>query len=207
MTAMRSGFATPDNRAVGSRTVVLVGLGWLLTATALGAAGVLRTLQPPAPQLVLVALTAVVLASGWLVAGFRAWLAAVDPRWLVGLHLTRFVGVYFLYLHERGQLPYAFAVPGGWGDIAVASLAALLLLAGPPRDAWRRWAYTAWNVFGAADILFVVATATRLLAADPGSMAALLRLPLSLLPTFLVPLIIASHVVLGVRLARSGAAR
>jgi dienelactone hydrolase len=33
-------------------------------------------------------------------------------------------------------------------------------------------------------------------------MDALLRLPLSLLPTFLVPLIIASHVVLGVRLAR-----
>jgi hypothetical protein len=186
---------------------VLVGLGWLLTATALGAAGVLRTLQPPAPQLVLLALTAVVLASAWLVAGFRAWLAAVDPRWLVGLHLTRFVGVYFLYLHERGQLPYAFAVPGGWGDITVASLAALLLLAGPPRGAWRRWAYTAWNVFGAADILFVVATATRLLAADPGSMAALLRLPLILLPTFLVPLIIASHVVLGLRLACRGGVR
>ena len=42
MTGMRSGFATPHNRAVGSRTVVLVGLGWLLTATALGAASVLR---------------------------------------------------------------------------------------------------------------------------------------------------------------------
>jgi hypothetical protein len=38
-------------------------------------------------------------------------------------------------------------------------------------------------------------------------MAELLRLPLSLLPTFLVPLIIASHVVLGVRLARRPQAR
>jgi hypothetical protein len=56
-------------------------------------------------------------------------------------------------------------------------------------------------VLGLADILFVVATAARLALADPASMAALLRLPLSLLPTFLVPLIIASHVVLGVRLA------
>jgi len=48
----------------------------------------------------------------------------------------------------------------------------------------------------------VVVTAARLGVADPESMAALLQLPLSLLPTFLVPLIIASHVVLGVRLAR-----
>jgi hypothetical protein len=43
--------------------------------------------------------------------------------------------------------------------------------------------------------------------ADPESMAALLRLPLSLLPTFLVPLIIASHVVLGLRLGRRSPAR
>jgi len=33
-------------------------------------------------------------------------------------------------------------------------------------------------------------------------MAALLRLPLSLLPTFLVPLVIASHVLMFARLAR-----
>jgi len=62
-------------------------------------------------------------------------------------------------------------------------------------------------VLGLADILFVVVTAARLGVADPESMAALLRLPLSLLPTFLVPLIIASHVVLGVRLARGSGVR
>ncbi len=64
-----------------------------------------------------------------------------------------------------------------------------------------------YALLGLADILFVVATAARLAAANPESMAALLRLPLSLLPTFLVPLIIASHVVLGVRLARQNAVR
>jgi hypothetical protein len=57
------------------------------------------------------------------------------------------------------------------------------------------------------DILFVVATAARLALADPDSMQGLLHLPLSLLPTFLVPLIIASHVVLAIRLARVPAAR
>lgn len=191
--------------AVSSRAVLLVGLAWLLIATGLGGVGMIRTLPPTAAPLVVFALTAVVLAAGWFLVGFRAWLAALDERWLVGLHLTRFVGVYFLYLYRQGQLPYAFAVPGGWGDIAVASLAAMLLVAGVPRDALRRSAYMVWNVFGLADILFVVATAARLVMADPGSMAALLRLPLSLLPTFLVPLIIASHVVLGVRLVRQNA--
>lgn len=194
------GSLAPGSRGVASsRTVVLIGLAWLALALVAGAAGIGRAL--PAP-LAIVLLTGGVLAAAWLRPGFRAWLEGLDARWLVALHLTRFVGFYFLYLHARGQLPYAFAVPGGWGDIAVASLAVLLLLIGPPRGALRRGAYIAWNVFGLADILFVVVTAARLGTIDPESMVALGRLPLNLLPTFLVPLIIASHVVLGVRLAR-----
>jgi len=190
-----------------SRTVVGIGVAWLAVATVLGATGVLTALRPPAPPLVLFGLAAAVLGTAWRSRSFRAWLSAVDIRWLVALHLTRFVGFYFLYLHARGQLPYAFAVPGGWGDVAVASLAVPLLLAGPPVPGWRRVAYTAWNVAGLVDILFVVMTAARLGAADADSMAALLRLPLSLLPTFLVPLIIASHVIIGLRLARREASR
>jgi hypothetical protein len=188
--------------AVSSRTVLLLALGWLLIATGLAAAGIIGTLPPTAAPLVVFGLTGVVLAAGWRLAGFRAWLSAIDERWLVGLHLTRFVGAYFLYLYGQGRLPYAFAVPGGWGDIAVASLAAILLVAGPPRGTRRRAAYFVWNVFGLADILFVVATAARLTMADPESMVVLLRLPLSLLPTFLVPLLIASHMVLAVRFVR-----
>jgi hypothetical protein len=192
---------------MSSRSVVLMLLGWLLIAIALGAVGVVGMLPPPAPPLILFGLTAAVLAAGWFSARFRAWLLQVDERWLVALHLTRFVGIYFLYLYAQGRLPYAFAVPGGWGDIAVASLATGLLLWGSPRDARRRPAYVAWNLLGLADILFVVLTAARLVSTNPESMAALLRLPLSLLPTFLVPLVIASHVVLGVRLARRRHAR
>jgi hypothetical protein len=190
---------------VRSRAVLGVGLVWLVAAAVLGAAGTVRALPPSGLPLVLFGLTAVVLAAAWRLAWFRAWLWGIDIRWLVGLHLTRFVGAYFLYLYGQGQLPYAFAVPGGWGDIAVASLAAILLVAGPPRAGWPRAAYVAWNVLGLVDILFVVATAGRLAVTDPTSMTALQRLPLSLLPTFLVPLIIASHVVLGIRLARSSA--
>ena len=84
---------------------------------------------------------------------------AVDPRALVLFHVTRFVGFYFLVLHARGELPWAFAVPGGWGDIAVAAGALLLVvLVRPDRRGGRR-AYLAWNVVGLLDILGVVLTA------------------------------------------------
>jgi hypothetical protein len=62
-----------------------------------------------------------------------------------------------------------------------------------------------WNGYGLIDILFVVATAAAEGRANPASMAALLRMPLSLLATFLVPLIISSHLLLFARLrARRG---
>lgn len=188
-------------------TAVLTGLGlWLVVAITLGASGRLEALQPPLPQLTLIALTAGALLATARIPAVRAWALSVDVRVLVAFHLTRFVGSYFLVLYRRGELPYAFAVPGGWGDILVASLALLLLLSGPPKAVGRLRAYVAWNVLGLLDILFVVATAARLGLTAPVSMQTLLRLPLSLLPTFLVPLIITSHVLLAVRLARRGQA-
>jgi len=177
------------------RWYIIVGLLWLLTAVYLGASGRVATWRPPIPQIVLGGLTALVLVAVVALPRFRRWVRALDLRWLVALHLTRFVGIYFLVLYYRdGALPYAFAVPGGWGDILVATLAlALLAISGPLET--RRRLVGAWNTLGLIDILFVVATASRLALADPDSMNALLHLPLSLLVTFLVPLIIAGHVV------------
>jgi hypothetical protein len=192
---------TPESK--GNTVVLGVGLLWLGLAIILGASGRLQALRPPLPQLILLGLTAGLLLAGTFVPAFRTWAWSVDLRQLVALHVTRFVGAYFLVLYLRGELPYAFAVPGGWGDILVAAGALVLLIGGSPmRSAgWFR-AYAVWNLLGLADILFVVATAARLALADPNSMVALLRLPLSLLPTFLVPLIIASHVLIALRLAK-----
>jgi hypothetical protein len=184
------------------RAVALVGAAWLLLAVVLGAAGAVRLLQPPAPALVLFGLTAAVLAATSRLPGVRAWVHGLDARWLVAPHLTRYVGIYFLYLYGQGRLPYAFAVPGGWGDIVAASLAVVLLLSGRPRGGARRALYLVWSVYGLIDLVLVVLTAGRLGLDDPASMAELLELPLSLLPTFLVPILIASHLVLGARLVR-----
>ena len=118
----------------------------------------------------------------------------MPPRALVALHLVRFVGAWFIVLYRRGQLPFAFAVPGGWGDIAAAAAAAGLLLGAFPANTYgRRAALYAWNALGLLDILFVVTTAAGLFFAEAGQLAPLTRLPLSLLPTFFVPLIVMSH--------------
>lgn len=56
---------------------------------------------------------------------------------------------------------------------------------------------------GFVDIIFVVFSALRFGLRDWQSMHPLRELPLSLLPTFLVPLIIVSHVLIFVRLTAS----
>ena len=166
---------------------------WFLAALGVGGAGALVDLRPPWPQAILVSLTLATLWSLYRIVPIHSWAIHVDPRRLVAFHLTRFVGIYFLVLYSRGELPYEFAVIGGWGDIIVAAAAIPLMLTGPLTSGRRRL-YLIWNVVGLVDILFVAATATRLALVDPASMAPMLRLPLSLLITFVVPIVIATHV-------------
>ena len=181
-----------------TRAIVVLA-GWLGTATLFVGLGGIRLHPAPFPQILLATLLLTLLAAYRFAAGFRAWLTGLSSLPFLVFHLSRFVGFYFLALYERGELPYEFAVLGGWGDIAVAACAFGLLIAyrgGPPiASGWLQL----WNVIGLADIVFVVSTAGRLAVADPGSMAPILSLPLGLLPTFLVPLILFTHIVLGLR--------
>jgi hypothetical protein len=166
---------------------------WGASALAAGAAGFVATSPVPPP----------LIAAGLVVAGLvayavsgrvKSWVRAVPLTALVAIHLVRFVGAWFIALYRQGELPFAFAVPGGWGDIlAAATAAALLLSAIPARTPLRRHVLLAWNAVALLDILFVVATAARLYFADPAQLGPLTRLPLSLLPTYFVPLIILSH--------------
>ena len=184
--------------------LLLVLVAWLLLAAGLGVSGQLQNLRPPGPQLILLGLTTGLLFLWWLNRSARACINRVDLRATVGLHLTRFVGLYFLYLCGQGELPREFAVPAGWGDTAVATGAAVSLIFWSSFGSKRPW-LMAWNTLGFVDIIFVVASAARIGMANPSAMAALLRFPLSLLPTFLVPLIIISHVVIFSRLQRERA--
>ena len=173
---------------------------WYVLAILAGGLGLTLRMAPPFLQIVLFGLVVLLLLLYWLSQSLRQWVLSVNIKLLVAVHLTRFVGFYFLFLYSRGQLPYEFAVLGGWGDIIVASIALLIILLAPLAGKSGWLIYLVWNFIGLVDILFVVATAARLATADPKSMSELLGLPLSLLPTFLVPIIIFTHIIIFIRL-------
>jgi hypothetical protein len=98
-------------------------------------------------------------------------------------------------------LACGFARPAGWGDIVVAVLA--LAVVSAMGTEFAKTLLLGWNTIGLLDISFVVFNALRFGLKNWESMRALRELPLSLLPTFLVPLVIGSHILIFVRLARS----
>ncbi len=128
---------------------------------------------------------------------FRDWAFRIDIRWLIAFHVNRFVGAYFLYLYAQHELPYQFAVWGGFGDIIVAMLALVVM-----RFASFKPALFVWNLLGFVDIVAVAVTAARSEMYAPGSMYQLDRFPLILLPTFVVPVVIATHGLMLVRTLR-----
>ena len=174
---------------------------WFLAVCILGATGVATRLQPPMPQVVLLAITAILIVAGRTNARLRAWLMSRDWRAIVALHLWRAVAAGgFFWAASRGVLPARFALPAAYGDLIVAIFAFALITLVPPTRPGARGAFLAWNVLGLVDILFVVVNAGRVAMADPDGMHALLQLPFILLPLFLVPLVIATHLLLFVRL-------
>lgn len=183
-----------------NRVVTLVLLGWPCFAVGLG--GWFYKASAPAVAATVWTLTAFVLFACWKIASIRVWALNVDVRWLVLFHVTRlFAGAYFLVLCQRDQLPWGFARPAAWGDIGVAVLA--LAVVSATHTQFAKTLLLIWNAIGLIDIIFVVFSALRFGLKDWQSMHTLRELPLSLLPTFLVPLIIASHVLIFVRLARA----
>jgi hypothetical protein len=187
-----------------TRPLVFGLLAWLCFALAVGVAGYFRNASAVGVTATVWILTAVTLLACWKISLLREGVNALDLRWLVALHLTRLVGIYFLVLGNRARLPLGFARPAGVGDIVIAAAAGIILLL--PRRRILRFIVLIWNALGLIDIVFVAFSALRFGLRDWQSMAALRALPLSLVPTFLVPLIIASHVLIFVRL-RSARAR
>jgi hypothetical protein len=182
-----------------NRVVTLVLLGWLCFAV--GLAGWFQNASALTVAATVWTLTALVLLACWKVRPIRVCVLNIDLRWRVVLHLTRlFAGAYFLVLCQRRLLPCAFATPAGWGDIVIGVLAVALVSS--MHIQFAKTVLLSWNTLGLIDIVFVVSSVLRFGLKDWQSMHALRELPLSLLPTFLVPLIIASHVLIFVRLIR-----
>ncbi len=169
-------------------------VAWGLLATITGARHLLAHLPPAGAQLLIAGLTlgfSVALARvGWL----KTAAAALSVRTILAAHLVRFVGIYFLWLHTQGRIPVEFAQRAGWGDIA-AAVGALVLLFWPEGAGFRRALFW-WNLLAAADLFVAVGTAGWLNFIRPGSMVEITELPLTLIPLWAVPVLLSSHILL-----------
>jgi hypothetical protein len=184
--------AKPARPAAPTRTVPVVLLAWFVAALVFGPA--LLGLPFPGGQLAIIAL--VVVAS----IGLGNWFSRLSWRALIGMHAIRVVGLAFVILGTRGLLAPAFASRAGWGDI-VAALGAIGLALASARP---KWLVHLWNAFGALDLIVAVGTATLAFVSGSQPGVDLLRhLPLNLVPTFFVPLLMASHVAIFRRLRAS----
>jgi hypothetical protein len=126
---------------------------------------------------------------------FRQFALSLNPQILTFAQSWRIVGFTFVLLEARGVLPAIFALPAGYGDMAIGMTATLVAwkLANPAR----RNSFILWQLLGIADLVTAVSlgTTARLLSPDGPSMLAMTVLPLSLVPTFLVPLFLIFHVI------------
>lgn len=174
---------------------------WFGAALAAGYFLALQRVSPLATPGIILALTTLLLWAYFRSAPLRAWVDALDLRSLVLLHVTRFVGIYLLILYQRGGLPRSLLVPGGLADIIVATMALPVALA-PLDPGARHRAIRIWNIVGLVGMLFAILTIARLSLTAPLHLRVLTHLPLSLLPTFLLPLLLATHFALFVRTAR-----
>ncbi len=143
------------------------------------------------------AVTPIVVFFLWLAASesFRRFAFSLNPRILTSAQAWRMVGFTFVLLEARGALPAIFALPAGYGDMAIGATASFVAwkLASP---AYRN-SFVLWQLLGITDLVIAVSLGTTagLISPQGPSMAPMTTLPLSLIPTFLVPLFVIFHVI------------
>ena len=145
----------------------------------------------------LLSLIVYVLIAKWYVA---PWLAAKPINQalmpLIFPHAFRHIGLLFLVPGVVAEpLPPAFADPAAYGDFATGILAILALLA--LRGGWRIALPLVWlfSIVGAVDLLHAVARGLTVDAQEHMGAA-------WYIPTFIVPALIVTHVMVFARLLR-----
>ena len=188
------------------RSVVVGALAvWLGLVSFLGAQGAFVT-SPGSPPLQIFLGLAIPLALflaayfGW--SPFRNLILGADLRFVSAIQAWRWAGQFFFWLYAWRVLPGLFAFPAGLGDMAIGMTAPWIVLGlvrNPLFAASRR--YVIWNILGIVD--FVVAVSMGVLSSGlfhgisalNGNLttSAMNRLPLVLIPAFVVPFFIMLH--------------
>ncbi len=196
-----SAISTDGQIMVGRRLTILVIVGWFAAAFVSGLRNLVN--QPGQPPLVLLSFVAGPILGFVTVylmsATFRQFANGLSLTWIVGSHLWRFVGVGFVIAWLKGALPAGFAIPEGFGDI-IAALGALALLPKLRKGTASRAWLLAWNTWGFIDLISAIVvgllyseSALGILSPGTPTTRLMVTFPVSLIPTFFVPLFILLH--------------
>ena len=136
-------------------------------------------------------------------ARFREFVLSLDLRALALAQTVRVVGIVFVILYFLGALPGVFALPAGWGDFAVGVTAPVVAWY------WKRpfpyRTFVVWNALGTVDLVSAVTLGVLASASPVGVLAGdvttrlMGQFPLSLIPTFFVPLLLIFHLIALIR--------
>ena len=163
--------------------------------------------RPPLP----LGLAAVVPVAAFVVcyltsARFREFVLSLDLRALTLAQTFRVVGIVFVILYFLGALPGVFALPAGWGDFAVGVTAPVVAWY------WKRpfpyRTFVVWNVLGILDLVTAMSLGVLASATPVGALAGdvttrlMGQFPLSLVPTFFVPLLLILHLICFARVGK-----
>jgi hypothetical protein len=209
--AGRSGLSPAAQQRVRAGSAVFLG-AWIVADLLLAPApaSVLNRspfyVTPLIPLLNVVPM-AIALVALWRSSSLRRVIAAVPLPVLHGAQVYRVIGGVFLILMAQGQLPTHFALPAGWGDIAVGLAAPLVAIALARGARAARPLAVAWNVYGLFDLVVAVGMGTGILATILAgtrvpAAAAMGVFPMILVAVFAVPVSILLHVIGLARLSR-----
>ncbi len=208
-TSLRTDEACPKPGAMREFVSLLaIAVVWLSVAVLLAQRGVFR-----APlNLAMAALgPATVFVVVYLLSPrLRDWVRRVDMAVIVNAQAWRVVGALFLPLWAFGILPGGFAGPAAIGDIAIGVAAPFVALAVVRQARSWRASVMVLSLVGMLDFAIVFTAAALaapggpLAAADGISSSVMGHLPLSVIPTLLVPVFLILHVVALLKLGARG---
>src|SRR5262245_4432571 len=133
-----------------------IGATWFVAIVALAGLGLFSRTGPFG----VFALSAAVFAPiilGWIALArsrrVQSFASAIPLAVLVGVHVGRLLGGFFLALYQAGRLPPSFALSAGYGDLFIGLTALPLAWAIHRRaSGWQAMALV-WNALGALDLV------------------------------------------------------
>ena len=145
---------------------------------------------------------------GW--SEFRNLVRSANLKVLTLAQTWRIGGIVFVILYYQRLLPGTFALPAGWGDIAIGATAPLIAWAISSRTVFPNRLFLLWTVLGMLDLVMAITLGILSSATPLGIFAGELttrimsQFPLSLIPTFFVPLLLILHIISLIRVRREG---